>query len=304
MSKSILKTALVVGAIALLSTESVDAQIQITQLPRRLEDALINPNLREVLRNNVRVASLPYTATAPSRVTPQLASPIYSNEPSRFSPIEPEIADREPIPAKLPTLEEIDTPPGFDQEPVEASFGDEVISVPPPTRSKPAIPVPVVTPAKVSPEPKLSKNLDIEKPLAPIKGQLKFRVTGASAMIESQPADLLIEVYNPTSHAIGPIEVNVRVPDELTITRFDRDAWLDSDNRVIAFNLDQIQAGMVEKIGMKGVSHSAGTTDLSVALLSGETTVAQRTVKSQVFPQQLAQQHSFGDEESTDTIKQ
>jgi len=299
MIKSILKTAVVVGSIALLSTESVDAQIQMTKMPRRLEDALINPNLREVLQRNVRVASLPYTALP--QVAPQPASPIYSNEPSRFSPIEPEIDDRAPLPTKLPTLEEIE-PSGIEREPVESSFGDEVISEPPPIRRQPAKPIPVVTPSKVSPKPRLGKNLDFEKPLTPIKGQLQFRVTGVSAMIESQPADLLIEVYNPTSHAIGPIEVNIQVPDELTITRFDRDAWLDSERRIIAFNVDQIEAGTVEKIGMKGVSHTAGTTDLSVALLSGETTVAQRTVKSQVFPQQLAEKHTIGDEESTDTI--
>ena len=123
-------------------------------------------------------------------------------------------------------------------------------------------------------------------------------------MIESQPADVLIEVYNPTSHAIGPVEVNVQVPEELTVTRFDHDAWLDVERRIIAFKLDRIEPETIEKIGMKGVSDTAGKTSLNVALLSEEAMVAERSFKTQVFPQQVARQQNFGDSEPAATTRQ
>lgn len=122
-------------------------------------------------------------------------------------------------------------------------------------------------------------------------------------MVEGQPADVLVEVYNPTSHAIGPVEVTVQVPEELTITRFDRDAWLDAERRIIAFQLDRVDPDAIEKISMKGVSNTAGKTNLNVALISGETTVAQRSIQTQVFPQQVARKQTFGDTGSAETIR-
>jgi len=215
------------------------------------------------------------------------------NESTRFSPAEPEPDSADSTSSRLPTIEQTATPPPVTRRPADGSFSDEVSDAPPAIRSEPR--------RRTSAENnnQVGQNsgglLDLQKPLAPIKGQLRFRVTGVAAMITGQPADLLIEVYNPTGFAIGPVEVNVQVPDELTITRFDRDAWLDAERRIIAFQLDRVEPETIEKIGMKGVSNSPGKTSLNVALLSEEIVVAERSIKTQVFPQQVARKQTFGD---------
>ena len=308
MINSLSKILLVAGLLSLLPTEAINAQIQMTRMPTRLEDALIDPNLGAILRANVRAAER--AAITPARVAalpqplPVPAAPVYSNEPSRFSAIEPATDNSRSAATKLPTIEQTEMPPGAPRQPAETSFGD----VPPvaPTRAteaNPITPEAVTAPEKVGPEASPNESVDLREPLAPVQGQLRFRVTGVSAMIENQSADVKIEVYNPTSHPIGPIEVNVKVPAGLTITRFDRDAWLDAERRIIAFQIDRVEPGAIQKIGMKGVSQEAGHTVLDVALLSGNTMVAQRSVKTQVFPQQLARKHSFSDDGPSNTIQ-
>ena len=304
MINTLAKIALVAGVISLLPIEIANGQLQMTKMPRRIEEALINPNLREVLIKNTQPS--PKSTSVPSVVTPRVAalpeSPVYSNETSRFSAIAPKLDTPESTPVRLPTIEQIDTPPGIASRPAEQSRNDEVSDTPPAIRPQPSQPASPA--ASDQAEPDLGGNPELLKPLAPIKGQLRFRVTGVAAMIESQPADVLIEVYNPTSHAIGPVEVNVQVPEELTITRFDRDAWLDVERRIIAFKLDRIEPETIEKIGMKGVSDTAGQTSLNVALLSEEAMVAERSFKTQVFPQQVARQQNFGDSEPAATTRQ
>ena len=301
MINTLSKILLGVGLLTLLPTDAINAQIQMTHMPKRLEEALLDPNLGAILRANVQVVE--HKAVAPTRVAalplplPVPAGPTYSNERPRFAAIEPLADDSRSNASKLPTIEQTEMPPGLRQQPDPVSIGDGVPSAPTPAvRADSNTPEAVTSQETVAPQANLKGNTDLQQPLAPAKGQLRFRVTGVSAMVENQPADVTVEVFNPTSHPIGPVEVNVKVPVELTITRFDRDAWLDAERRIIAFQIDRVEPGAIQKIGMKGVSETAGHTVLDVALLSGDTMVAQRSVKTQVFPQQLARKHSFGDE--------
>ena len=96
------------------------------------------------------------------------------------------------------------------------------------------------------------------------------------------------------------------MPEELTITRFDHDAWLDAERRMIAFQLDRVEPGVIEKIGMQGISHTIGKTNVEVALLSGETMIAHRDIATHILPQQVARQQSFGSNNASDsnTIRQ
>lgn len=305
MINSLSKIALVVGLLTLLPTDA-NAQIQMTRMPTRLEEALVDPNLGSILRRNVlsqqasvapvRVASLPEPFTP--------SAPTYSNEPSRFTAIVPAIDDSQSNASQLKMIEQTEMPPSPVRKPAEIPAVEQAPPVPTPAIGK-ALPAKksIAAQDEMPPQADLNKNTDLLKPLAPVEGQLRFRVTGVSAMIENQPAEVSIEVYNPTAHPIGPVEVNVKVPVELTITRFDKDAWLDAERRIIAFQLERVEPGAIEKIGMRGVSESTGHTILDVALLSGDTMVAQRSVKTQVFPERLARKHTFGDVEPNDTIE-
>jgi len=298
MINSILKIALVVGVVSLMPIESVNGQLKMTHIPTRLEDALINPDLIGILRNNVQIPPEKASAVAAPRSISLPESPVYLNEAARFSPIEPKLDTLDPAPSRLSTIEQTEQPPRVASRRSDLALSDEVADVPPATRSQSRQPA-ATNNQRV--ESDLDGNPDMLKPLAPVKGQLQFRVTGVAAMVEGQSADMLIEVYNPTGHTIGPVEVNVQVPEELTITRFDRDAWLDSERRIIAFQLDRIEPETVEKVAMKGVSNTAGKTTLNVALISGEFIVAERSVKTQVFPEQVARQQNFGDSGPADT---
>ena len=310
MINTLSKIFLVAVSLALLTTESSDAQVQMTRMPKRLEEALLDPNLKAILKANLRATERP-TVAAPrvASLPPQPipAAPVYSNEPSRFAAIRPITNKPRSVASKLPTIEQTETPPGMvpprvTPKPAAAPVGESAASTSS-AQINPIEPEAITAPEKTPPQREVAENTDLLQPLAPAKGQLRFRVTGVSAMVENQPADVTIEVFNPTSHPIGPIEVNVKVPVELTITRFDKDAWLDSERRIIAFQIDRVEPGAIQKIGMKGVSESPGHTILDVALLSGDTMVAQRSVKTQVFPQQLARKHSFGDTEPNDTTQ-
>ena len=338
MINSLLKIAFVVGAVSLLPIEAVNGQLKMTKIPRRLEEALINPNINEILRRNRQSSPKPTPTVISSKpVSPPPQDPVYSNESSWFSAIEPKADKPASVPPRLSTIEQTETPPRVARRPadlssieqtetpprvarrpldlspieqtetplrvarrpVDLSPRDEVTDAPPAIRSQPR--QTATTPSNDPAESDLGGNSELQKPLAPVKGQLRFRVTGVSAMIEGQASDLLIEVYNPTGHAIGPVEVNVQVPEELTVTRFDRDAWLDAERRIIAFQLDRIDPEAIEKIAMKGVSNTAGRTSLNVALMSGEAIVAERVVKTQVFAQQVARQQTFGDLKPSNT---
>ena len=302
MFNSLLKIAFVVGAVSLLPIEAVNGQLKMTEMPTRLEDALINPNIREFLKANTQSSSTPTPTVVSSKtVSPPPQGPVYSNESSWFSAIQPQADNPASVPPKLSTIEQTETPPRVARRPADLSPRDEVTEAPPAIRSQPR--QTASTPSNDPAESDLGGNPDLQQPLAPVKGQLRFRVTGVSAMIEGQASDLLIEVYNPTGHAIGPVEVNVQVPEELTVTRFDRDAWLDAERRIIAFQLDRIDPEEIEKIAMKGVSNTAGKTSLNVALMSGEAIVAERIIKTQVFAQQVARQQTFGDLEPSNTTR-
>ena len=325
MIKSFSKIALVVVLLALLPTDAVNAQIQMTRMPTRLEEVLLDPNLGAILRRNALekeapidpaiMAGLPVASTSPPTsllgpsTRPVPLAPTYSNERSRFSAIRPAVDNARSVASRLPTIDQTEAPPTLSLEPLELALSDEADEPALVTNDAPPVPDALAARDEMSPQPELAQsdlneNTDLQEPLVPIKGQLRFRVTGVSAMIENQPADLTIEVFNPTSHPIGPVEVNVKVPVELTITRFDRDAWLDAERRIIAFAIDRVEPGAIQTIGMKGLSETPGHTVLDVALLTGETMVAQRTIKTQVFPEQLARRHSFGDTDQSDTIQQ
>lgn len=303
MINSILKFTLAVGLLTLLPIESVNAQLQMTKLPKRLEDALIDPNLEAVLQRKmeatVAAAAAPKVAAVPARPASFSARPIYSNEPSRHSATKPggDASHREL--ASLQTIQETEMPPPISFRPDDDAFLESDVS----ETQLQAIRLQPDQPTKVVQNPDSDVNSHLRNPLAPVKGQLEFRIVGVAAMVESESTDMAIEVHNPTSHSIGPVAVNVVVPEELTITHFDHDAWLDAEKRIIVFQLERVNPGTIKKISMKGISHSPGRTNIQVALISGKTMVAERTINAQVFPQQVARQQTFGDTDSSDTIR-
>lgn len=104
---------------------------------------------------------------------------------------------------------------------------------------------------------------------------MQVRVVAPELMLASQPNELVIEVLNLGTTASTPVEVRVSIPEELTITRFDRDAWLDDEQRVITFSIRSIPGRYKQAIRMRGVSHHTGQHQLQVAIVAGDNLIDQ-----------------------------
>jgi len=56
------------------------------------------------------------------------------------------------------------------------------------------------------------------------------------------------------------------VPDEITISRLDRDAYLDQENRTVSWKISSIAGGQKEVINYRAVSSTAGKYEQQVTL--------------------------------------
>ncbi|MEL7497752.1 MAG: hypothetical protein AAFN77_09095 [Planctomycetota bacterium] len=109
----------------------------------------------------------------------------------------------------------------------------------------------------------------------PTPASMKVRLLAPEVMLASQPNELAIEVLNLSTAASTPVKVKVAIPDDLTITRFDRDAWLDEKSRTITFSINSIPGRYKQTIRLKGVSHSTGQHQVQVAVFAEENLIDQ-----------------------------
>jgi hypothetical protein len=293
MLKSI-PVAFVIAMVSIQFSSVAVAQMQMTNLPWRIEEVLINPDLGAVLRSSDSSAdrqAKKFRSISPERDTAtalnQSSRPMFSNSSNQYR--SPALADRDSLTARIqptkstPRLARL-------TENERASAADNTANSPQQQNS---------SIGDLSPEKRVDSNKQSLDFLSADElrelSKLTVRVTGATAMIESQAADLTVVVSNPTESKLGPVDVNVQVPDAITITRFDRKAWLDDERRIVAFRLDEIAPGKTEKIRLRGISHNVGKTSLRVLLTSGEQLLAGKVVDTQVFPSQLVKKYNFGD---------
>jgi hypothetical protein len=310
MRKHHLSTASTIAAIAVFfGADFAVAQVSITRLPTRIEEVLVEPNLGAVLRGEIalparsrlaRNATPMEQTTRLDGITPPSSSISYlgasnvyfppahdRDDPAEARSTETDDNSASPRLAQLPSL----TRPTGENERAAQSIDE------PGSNSKRFNDQPTIV------EPRGSQLSDDLATNGQAMSKLKIRILGNSTMTQGEPEDVVIEVLNPTSGDIGPVDVNVRVPSELTITRFDRDAWLDRERRIVAFRLESLAPGESKRIRMKGVSNSSGKAELSAILSSGNQMFAQTDFQTQVFPQQIAKQYQLGESEPQPTIK-
>lgn len=293
MLKSI-PVAFVIAMITMQSSSVTFAQMQMTNLPWRIEEVLTNPDLGEVLRSSGSAVDrqaqrLPELSPTRSDATAlnQSSKPVFSNSDNRYR--SPTLAERDDLtaPAQAPKT----TP--------RIARMTEGTLVPGTKETGKSPQSPLGTTEGLLAKDNFESNKPAPRSLSDDElrelNKLQVQVTGATAMIESQAADLTVEVSNPTRSKLGPVDVNVQVPEAITITRFDRNAWLDDERRIVAFRLDEIAPGTTETIRLRGISHNVGKTNLRVLLTTGEQVIAGKVVNTQVFPSQFAKKYNFGD---------
>lgn len=87
---------------------------------------------------------------------------------------------------------------------------------------------------------------------------IRTTVFGPEILIQDTPDLFEIEVTNNSSQTATNIIVQMGVSNNLTITDFDRQAWLDNKNRKVSWKLDSLPSGFKEVIRFRAVSGTPG----------------------------------------------
>lgn len=96
--------------------------------------------------------------------------------------------------------------------------------------------------------------------VATLPGQvIRTTVIGPEVLIQDTPEIFEIEVTNNSSRIATNIVVQMGVSENLTITDFDRHAWLDEKNRTVSWKLDALQSGYKNVIRFRAVSSILGS---------------------------------------------
>jgi len=114
--------------------------------------------------------------------------------------------------------------------------------------------------AKADPQPLLEQ----EPPAKPFS--LRTSVIGPGALLKDQADGYEITISNITNEPATDIIVQLTVPEEVTISQLDRDAFLDQEKRTISWKVPSIEAGSKEVIKYRAVSSSAGEYKQEVTL--------------------------------------
>lgn len=95
---------------------------------------------------------------------------------------------------------------------------------------------------------------------------LRTSVIGPEALLKDQSDDYEISISNITNRPATNVIVQLSVPDAITISRLDRDAYLDQKQRTVSWKVSSIGAGQKEVIRYRAVSSSAGQYKQEVTL--------------------------------------
>jgi len=87
---------------------------------------------------------------------------------------------------------------------------------------------------------------------------IRTTVFGPEILIQDTPELFEIEITNNSSQTATNIIVQMGISENLTITDFDRQAWLDHKNRKVSWKLDSLPSGFKEVIRFRAVSGTPG----------------------------------------------
>ncbi len=95
---------------------------------------------------------------------------------------------------------------------------------------------------------------------------IRTTVFGPDVLIQDTPDLFEIEVANNSSQVATNIIVQMGVSENLTITNFDRQAWLDNRNRTVSWKLDSLPSGYKDVIRFRAVSSTPGSHEQSITV--------------------------------------
>ena len=95
---------------------------------------------------------------------------------------------------------------------------------------------------------------------------LRTSVIGPETLLKDVSDSYEITISNITNHPATNVIVQLTVPDEITISKLDRDAYLDQKQRTVSWKVASIGPGQQEVIRYRAVSSSTGKHDQEVTL--------------------------------------
>jgi len=95
---------------------------------------------------------------------------------------------------------------------------------------------------------------------------LETKVIGPESMTSAQPDEFDITITNKDGNTATDIVVQLQVPPTMTISRLDREAFLDPENRTVSWKIGSLLPGQQETIRYQAVSATAGSHDHKVTV--------------------------------------
>lgn len=95
---------------------------------------------------------------------------------------------------------------------------------------------------------------------------IQTSVVGPRFLIQDKPDLFEIEVSNVSEETATNVIVQMKCSEHLTITDFDRHAWLDHENRFVSWRLDSLQAGYKDVIRFRAFSATPGNHEQEVTI--------------------------------------
>lgn len=125
-----------------------------------------------------------------------------------------------------------------------------------------------------------------DRDATPLSGQvIRTSVIGPEMLFMNEPETFEIEVTNYSDQTATNIVVQMGVSDNLTITDFDRRAWMDETNRTVSWQLPELQSGYKEVIRFRGVSTKPGRHKQSISVGMDSTFQGRTNFVANVIPQ-------------------
>ena len=95
---------------------------------------------------------------------------------------------------------------------------------------------------------------------------LRTSVIGPEALLKDQSDSFEITVANVSQQPATNVIVQLTVPQEITISKLDRDAYLDAKSRTVSWKIPSIGPEQKEVIRYRAVSSAAGRYEQQVTL--------------------------------------
>ena len=185
---------------------------------------------------------------------------------------DPELALKEPKANSLPPIIQADKlsypESSMTESAVQESLGSpltKIVAAPAPETAHQKIKLPAIQTSSRARELSVDTQFGVDSatpPTPPLElspVEIKTSVVGPEALIVGTPDEFEITITNNNiDDPVRNVIVQITIPDDLTISKLDRDSWLDEENRTVSWKINVLAGEEKETIRYSAVSNQAG----------------------------------------------